>query len=257
MTANWRDGLVNAFPVPKDKPKRGAKKATKNATTEDSEPVEEVEEPVLPPFQFLDLPSELRNKIYDLILLSKSEHRGLVGKRKRSSKLCILLTSQQLHQEASYVLYTSNCFRVFPIQDFTATPAIEEIPQRYRSLVTNLEMVVGSSWTSPPKSWCVTVSLAKCLKSLKSVQTLRIFVELDPSHPMFAKYRISYDFYTNFCGNLLKGVLAAMPQLIAVELDGNPGVDVKGPLVSRLRSEIEQQRKSVHWGVQNGWAYKV
>ena len=113
----------------------------------------------------------------------------------------------------------------------------------YRAMVTKLEMVIGSSWTSPPKTWRVSKLLAKCLRNLSAVQTLKIFVELDPSLPMFDKHRISPTFYTDFCGDLLRDVLASMPQLKAVEIDGNPGVDTTGPLVSRLVDEVVTKGK--------------
>jgi len=114
----------------------------------------------------------------------------------------------------------------------------------YRAMVTKLEMVVGSSWTSPPKTWRVSKLLARRLARLSAVKTLRVFVELDPSLPMFEKYRVSFDFYTDFCGSLFRDVLSTMPQLKVIELDGNPGVDTTGPLVSRLLAEAEAKGKT-------------
>lgn len=116
-------------------------------------------------------------------------------------------------------------------------------------------MVIGSSWTNPPKEWKVTKSLKNTLSKLKAVQTLKIFVELDPSHPVFARYRKSLDFYTDFCGDLLKDILTVMPQLKFVELDGNPSVQLKGPLISRLRQEAEEQHKVIKWGKERNWAH--
>ena len=80
------------------------------------------------------------------------------------------------------------------------------------------------------------------------VQTLKVFVEIDPSHPVFAKFRVSHGFYTEFCGGLLRDVLKAMPKLHAVQISGRPSVQVDGPLVSRLRQEVEAQGKLLKWG---------
>lgn len=47
-----------------------------------------------------------------------------------------------------------------------------------------------------------------------------------------------------------------MPQVEYVQIDGNNGVDVHGPLVTRLREESVLQEKSVRWGKQSDWAHK-
>ena len=183
-------------------------------------------------------------------------NRAIDGKRK-GSRLAILQVSKRFHTEAAYALYTTYKFLIFPLQVFTSIPTIRELPAHYRSLVTNLEMTVGSSWTSPPKSWRVSKTLARCLGRLKNLQTLVVFVEVDPSHPTFKRYRISYNFYTDFCGELLQDVLQVMPQLKYVQLDGNPSVDVHVPLVSRLRQVAEKQQKIIKWGREADWARKA
>ena len=81
-----------------------------------------------------------------------------------------------------------------------------------------------------------------------SVQMLKVFVEIDPSHPIFSKFRISHDFYTEFCGVLLRDVLKAMPKLEAVKIAGRPSVNADGALVSRLQREVEQQGRLLKWG---------
>jgi len=249
MPASWRDGLVNAFPVPQDR-KKLRKSLKKNsweivyAAPPEGDETDTV--PVGGAFSFFELPAEIRNRIYRLVLFSKPGYRGANGWRK--SRTSILATSKKMHQEAAYILYSSLSFRIFPLQDFTPAPVIQELPPMYRSMVTKLEMVVGSSWTSPPKTWRVSKLLAKRLKTLSAVQTLKIFVELDPSLPMFEKYRVSFDFYTDFCGNLFHDVLETMPHLTAIELDGNPGVDTNGPLVSRLLAEAQGEGKTCSMG---------
>lgn len=90
--------------------------------------------------------------------------------------------------------------------------------------------------------------MKRYLGGMESVQTLRVFVEIDPSHPVFAKFRISHGFYTEFSGSLLKDILLAMPRLEVVQIDGRPSVQIDGPLVSRLRQEVEAQGRIIRWG---------
>jgi hypothetical protein len=90
--------------------------------------------------------------------------------------------------------------------------------------------------------------MARVLGSMASVQTLMVFVEVDPSHPVFAKFRISHEFYTEFCGGLLKDVLKAMPRLKVVQIAGRPSVQMDGPLVLRLRCEVEARGRILKWG---------
>lgn len=255
---NWRTGLVEAFPIPEDR-RPGYKKKKKSAQA--NAEIEDVEDELsrlaisIPtePFRFLDLPSELRNRVYHDVLFSKPEYRSV---KRRSSRIACLLVSKRMHGEAAYVLYTTQKFKVFPVQVFDAPPTVVELPPRYQAFVANLEMIVGPSWKDPPKSWKVTKGMVRAFQRLTSVQTLRVFIECDPTHPTFARYRRSYNFYTDFCGDLLGDVLDAMPQLQQVEFDGNPSVDVNGPLVSRLREEAKDQEKEIKWGKQANWAYK-
>ncbi|KAJ9646067.1 hypothetical protein H2204_000729 [Knufia peltigerae] len=244
MPPSWRTGLVNAFPIPEDrlKSKKGfSRKAIDEEVSPDSA---ELDVPALPggPFKFFELPAEIRNKIYGLILFGKPGYRGKDGRKK--TRTSILAVSRRMHQETSYILYSSLSFRIFPLQDFTPAPIIQELRPMYRAMVTKLEMVVGSSWASPPKTWRVSKLLARRLGKLSAVQSLRLFVQCDPSTPTYEKYRVSLNFYTDFCGDLLRDVLAVMPRLEYIEVDGNPGVDTQGPLVSRLLTEADSKGKT-------------
>src|SRR2546423_5140938 len=194
-----------------------------------------------PPFPFFALPNEIRNRIYALVLFTSAPYC-------KTTCTSLLLASRRLHNEASYILYSSTTFRIFPLQDFTPIPTIRDLPYRYRKLITSVELVLGPSWTAPPKTWKVNKSMARALASMGLVQTLNVFVEVDPSHPIFAKFRVSHGFYTEFCGQLLRDVLKTMPTLKCVQISGRPSVQLDGPLVSRLRQEIEAQGKLLKWG---------
>lgn len=103
----------------------------------------------------------------------------------------------------------------------------------------------------------MTPSLGRILGKLDAVQTLRIFIALDPSDPVFARYRVSLGFYTHFCGDLLSAILGVMPNLRFVELDGNPSVQKRGPLVRRLWSVVVEEGREIKWGRERGWARDV
>ena len=252
MASVWHDGLVEAFPVPK---------MQLGSTSFDPEPIEEairalaisqssVHSPVISPFHFFSLPAEIRNRIYALILFSNPGVSKPSPNRRPPTSL--FLTSSQIHSEASYIFYTSNVFRLFPLQEFNPIPTVSELPARYRPLITDVELILGPGWTAPPKSWEITPTMAEMVKKMTQVRCLRVFVQIDPSHPVFAGFRVSHKFYTDFAGNLLRDVLVAMPQIELVQLNGNPSVQMDGPLVSRLRSEVEEQERVVGWGNEGG-----
>jgi hypothetical protein len=247
----WHDGLVEAFPVPRAKP---SKLPPKPKIIEEALQALTISQPhhSLPsPFPFLSLPAEIRNRIYSLIL-ARDHPKPLILLPNHRAPTSLFLTSSQIHREASYLFYTSQTFRLFPIQEFKPLPTVAEVPLRYRSLITKVELILGPGWTAPPKSWKVTPRMAKILKQSRQASWLRVFVEVDPSHPIFASFRVSHGFYTEFAGKLLRDVLVAMPQVQCVQLDGNPSVRMEGPLVSRLRAEIEALGRVVEWGKERG-----
>src|SRR5947199_9264763 len=76
------------------------------------------------PFRFLDLPSELRNKIYGYAL-AIDDHRAAMDRAvdvSAKNSFCIrrllwlFLVSRQVHDEAYPVFFSSNVFRIFPTQ---------------------------------------------------------------------------------------------------------------------------------------------
>jgi hypothetical protein len=88
---------------------------------------------------------------------------------------------------------------------------------------------------------------------MELARTLKVFVQCDPSHPVFEGFRISKDFYTDFCGDLLQKILERLPGLVQVEFDAWPSVEKNGPLMSRLLAETRHAQKKVLWGPDRGW----
>jgi hypothetical protein len=244
---SWKTGLVNAFPTPESHLKRYS--SNKNGLTSTSTEVTSLAASICTlsltggPFPFFSLPAEIRNRIYLLILTAPPTYRLDSEDRLRPTRTSMMRVNQAMHRETSYLLYSSLTIRIFQLQDFVQVPTIMELRPMYRAMVTKLELVVGPSWTSPPKSWRVSRLLGKRLSKLEAIHNLRIFVQLDPSLPMYEKYRISPTFYTDFCGDLLRDVLGVMPQVTHVEVDGNPSVEATGPLTQRLVEEAEEKGK--------------
>lgn len=215
------------------------------------------------PFRFFDLPSEIRLRIYSFALFIPQRKgrltNGGVGASSKnmplpplSRRISLYLVSRQMHNEASHLVYSSQTFRLFPIQDFSLAPTVREIPPRYRSSVSAIELILGSSWTAPPRSWRVTKGLG--LQDMTRVRTLKVFIQCDPSHPMFEGFRISKEFYTEFAGELLRKIFSRLPSLVQVEFDGYPSVQRDGPLMSRLLTEARDARKMILWGPERGWS---
>ena len=88
---------------------------------------------------------------------------------------------------------------------------------------------------------------------MDQVHTLEIFVQCDPSHPVFEGFRVSKQFYTDYAGTLVKEVLGVLPGLRWVEFDANPSVERDGELMTRLISDVSQAGKKVLWGPARGW----
>ncbi|KAB8270746.1 hypothetical protein BDV30DRAFT_214591 [Aspergillus minisclerotigenes] len=219
----------------------------------------------LGPFPFFDLPSELRLRIYHILLFTPRRKRahlhtkGSVGASSKknpplsptSHRINLFLVSRRVHNEASDYFYTTQTFRLFPLQDYSRMPTVSMIPPRYRPSIATIELILGSSWTAPPSSWKVTRRLG--LEDMVRAKTFKVFIEVDPSHPVFEGFRISKNFYTEFSGGILRDVLAKMPSLEYVEFDGWPSVRKNGALMQRLLHEAKAAKKKIAWGPERGW----
>ncbi|KAL1991467.1 hypothetical protein VTN49DRAFT_4775 [Thermomyces lanuginosus] len=243
---------------------RGGDPQSEETDVSNTEYESQSEEEEIAPFRFFDLPSEIRLKIYEYVFFrSNTSNNGVNGNvgasskqnrilAPRSHRLSLLLASRRLHDEAAALFYSTQIFRVFPIQDYSRMPTLASLAPTYRPLVRKIELILGSSWTKPPKSWRVTRRLG--LRELTGVETLKVFVQCDPSHPVFEGFRISTDFYTNFAGDLLRGILQQLPKLENVEFDAWPSVQKDGSLMSRLLAEARAAGKKILWGPERGWS---
>lgn len=215
------------------------------------------------PFPFFDLPSEIRLRIYSFVLFTPRRKRALrpngsVGASSKnppispsSHRIALFLVSRRMHDEATHYFYSHLVFRLFPIQDYCRTPTVRFIPYTYLPSITSAELILGSSWTDPPQSWTVNRGLG--LEEMTGLHTLRVFIECDPSHPVFEGFRISKNFYTDFAGGLLQQVLKRLPNLVNVEFDANPSVRKSDDLMRRLLHETWAAKKKIMWGPQRGW----
>lgn len=85
------------------------------------------------------------------------------------------------------------------------------------------------------------------------MRTLRVFVEVDPSSPIFKGFRLNRHFFTDFSGALLQGVMERLPVLDTVEFDAYPSVDRDGALMTRLLEATKTAGMRIAWGSQREW----
>ncbi|MCJ1415445.1 hypothetical protein MMC32_001777 [Xylographa parallela] len=195
-------------------------------------------------FRFFDLPAELRNKVLGYILRFK----GVIDiDFDNFRRISVFLVSKRFHSEAAAVLYGSNTFRLFPTTgraDSKRTkPLISRFPPQYRANLTSLELRLGPFWTKPPGCWKVNDALG--LKDATAVRILKVFVEIDPTHPIFHGFRNGKNFYTNFAGALLRQVISSLPSLQEVQFDKYPSVSYEGQLMTRLIEEAAMGKKRI------------
>lgn len=321
----WR--ISNDPPTPPSEPEDedDEDKADVDAGSSSEEEDEPEHDPK--PFSFLDLPSEIRNRIYTIILTFQPLPPPKGRKKKRPSarerkipaalaaqlplrkRTAILLCNSQIHAEASYILYSTKHTLLFPVYREPYAMNLRDIPAQYVPCIATLELNLGSNWeavgpgraskpsqqlararlrqniatkassrtstTSTARSlntnataaqWTVTPDLH--LDLLHSLRTLSIFVQIDPSHPVFDGFRISAEFYTDFAGDLLRDILALLPASVRwVSFEGNPSVEKEGDLMRRLREEVWRAGREVvykrkkngiqvnHWGRREGWVW--
>lgn len=207
-------------------------------------------------FRFFDLPSELRLRVYEFLLIfSKTIDLDPLNYVDVAPSLRLFLVNHRMHEEASRVFYGRNTFRVFPIHGRYINrkhPLLAWFPRRYREHITRLELRLGPGFTRPPKCWVVDSRLG--LAAAKKAYKLKIFIEIDPaSNEVFEGFRVGQNFYTEYCVGLLRALLAQVSSVSEVEFDAYPSVSKTSPLLKGLLDETKLNQKSVTWGPERGW----
>lgn len=212
-------------------------------------------------FRFFDLPSELRLRIYDYLLVPRNDTLDLDpgNYRNIAPRLSCFLVSHRMYEEAYHVFFGSQNqpVRLFPVHGrffHTKKPLLARLGARQRSAVAVIELRLGPGWSAPPRCWHVGESLG--LADCTTLSTLKIFVECDPSDDYFHGFRgegKTKESYQIFCVDLLRGILQQVPSLHTIELDAPPGVDRNAPLVLALKREIAEGGKKLVMGPLRGW----
>ncbi|PSR80795.1 hypothetical protein BD289DRAFT_462368 [Coniella lustricola] len=208
------------------------------------------------PFRFMDLPSELRIKVYGYYF---ADRHGVIdlqpGNYSRlHMKLRILRVCRTVYQEASHVFYSTNVFRIFPIDGRhvkTKRGLLTRIKPQSRRHMTTLELRVGPGWAKPYRSWIVddTVGLQDCV----NVRRLHVYIEIDPSDSTFNGWRKASGFYEKFCRNLLNDILTGLPNVNTVQFDAHSPVRKSADIVQGLLEAARARQCAICWGPERGW----
>jgi hypothetical protein len=210
------------------------------------------------PFPFLSLPSELRTKIYSHVFAQVPRVLDLDPDNFRNvhrKVLPLFLVSRQVHDEASYHFYSTHTFRIFPCHPGrffkTKKPMLARLSRRYREAISSLELRFGPGWNKPPAGWVVNEKLG--LKDTVNVRTLRVFVEVDPSHSIFTGFRKADGFYENFSQKLLADVLRETPTIVETHFDAWPSIKRSGDMLRGLLEIANDYQKIISWGPEGEW----
>ncbi|KAI8961268.1 hypothetical protein F5Y11DRAFT_326883 [Daldinia sp. FL1419] len=209
------------------------------------------------PFRFLDLPSELRVKVYghhfaqtgDVLDLDPDNYKRI------HQKLAILRTCSTIYREASYLFYSTHPVRIFPTHPGrhfkTKKPLLARMKPCQRASLTSLELRLGPGWSNPPRGWVVNpaLGLADCVNITK----ITVFVECDPGNAYFEGFRQPDNFYERFSKALLTNVLNEMPWVERIEFEAWMNVKKSGALMRGLIDVVQSRGLKILWGKERGW----
>ncbi|KAF2430381.1 hypothetical protein EJ08DRAFT_241750 [Tothia fuscella] len=207
--------------------------------------------------KFLELPAEIRLRIYELVLaVEKSVQLESANHKAITPLFKVFFVSRQFYEEAYRVFYAVNTFRIFSIEArfFQAKyPLLFQFKPKQRATLTTVELRLGHGWASPPRKWTITKRLG--LKDCQAVKTLKIFIELDPTQSVITLQWMHHrTLYTDFSRDLVGKVYEAIPSIAEVEFDGYPSVDRDGDLMSALLAQARTAKKRIRYGPLHGWS---
>lgn len=209
------------------------------------------------PFRLLELPSELRIKIYEYFFAEITEVLDLSRENHKRihKKLGLMRTCRLISNEATYYFYSTRTFRLFPTTPGrffkTKKPLLARMSVRQRQCLTSIEMRLGPGWSAPPAGWIVNPALG--LKDCVNLRVLRVYLEVDPSDNIFNNFRRADGFYEKFSSNLLTNTLNDLPAVHSIEFDAYESVQKKGAMMRALVATAKKSDKVITWGPDRGW----
>ncbi|OTB19354.1 hypothetical protein K445DRAFT_53992 [Daldinia sp. EC12] len=209
------------------------------------------------PFRFLDLPSELRVKVYGYHFANTGGVLDLDpdNYKRIHQKLAILRTCSTIYREASYFFYSTHPVRIFPTHPGrffkTKKPLLARMKPCQRASLTSLELRLGPGWSSPPRGWVVNpaLGLSDCVNTTK----ITVYVECDPGNDFFKGFRQPDNFYERFSKSLLTNVLDEMPWVERIEFEAWLNVKKSGALMRGLIELVKSRGLKIIWGKERGW----